>query len=61
MTIGFDVVNLVVDLVVVVVVGAVVILTVVVTEDGLLVELKKGRRLVVEVCACVEPEDTKIS
>lgn len=59
MTIGFDVVNLVVDLVVVV--GAVVILTVVVTEDGLLVELKKGRRLVVEVCACVEPEDTKIS
>lgn len=41
----------------VVVVGAVfVVVTMVVIEDGLLVELKKGRRLVVEIYACVEPE-----
>lgn len=48
-------VNLVVVFGAVVVVVDVVV-TMVVIEDGLLVELNNGRRLVVEVYACVEPE-----
>lgn len=44
--VGVVVVDVVVD----------VVLIVVVKEGGLLVELNKGRRLVVEVYVCVEPE-----